>query len=729
VPESEVSDVPDTVPHRHAASYEPLHLRDYWHVVRRRRGIALAVFLLVTGAGAAWVRLVRPVYQAKAQILIERDAPDLLDFDRNPRVHEAWEDFFQTQYRLLQSRLLARKVIERLGLLQDPEFLGPRPAEVVEELQAAAPGTSPVLEQAIDTFLSRLKVQPLKNSQLVTIGFTSHRPELAAEAANALAQVFIEQTLEFRYRVSAEAGAWLDKETMEQTRQLESSERALQKFKEKEGLTNIEERRTLIEQKLKDLGGSLTAAKTRRLEKEALHRQMRSAANPEELPEVIRSPLIQSLRTELAALERQNAQLSDRYLDRHPQVVKLQQQIDATRDKIGIEARRIVRAAENDYEVALANERSVAGALEAAKAEALELSHRTLKYDALKRDLEASQRLSEGLLARQKQADVARSVQASNVHIIDPAVVPRSPARPRPARDLALSFGLGLACALGAAFLRDYLDGSVGRPQDLRLLGVPLLGVIPEARQRGGPPIASNGRGQGPFAEGYRLLRTAVGQVPAHGGGQVLVVTSTLPGEGKTLTSINLALTLASTDARVLLVDADLRRPALHAFLRARRVPGLSELLARMVRPEQAIQRVPGVRLCLLPAGTPLQRSPADLLATAAMRELIATLRDRFDQIVLDTPPIGAVADALVVSPLADAVLVVAQAGRVGRGALAQVLGRLSLAQSRVAGVVLNRARPQRHAYDYGPSFAPEALAPRRGPDPDVGTPPTGRAH
>jgi polysaccharide biosynthesis transport protein len=690
---------------------EPLHLRDYWHVVLRRRWLAVAVFLAVAAAGVARVLLVRPVYQAQSQILIEREVPRVVDFEEKARADEAWEDYYQTQYRLLQSRLLARKVVERLHLLQVPEFGGPRPAAEVAAAEKAPPGASPVLEQAIDRFQERLKVRPVKNSQLVAIAFESYQPALAAQVANALAEVHIEQTLEFRYRISAEAGAWLARENQEQARKLESAELALQKFKEEEGLVNVEERRALLEQKLRDLGSSLTAAKTRRLEKEALYLQMQSVGNAEELPDVIRSPLIQSQRTELATLERQNAQLMAKgYLEEHPEAVKLREQIEGTRQKIAAEAQRIVRAAQNDYRVAADQERRVSGALEGAKGEALDLSRRALKYDALKRDLDASQRVSDSLVVRQKQTDVVRDVKASNVHVIDPAVVPASPVRPRVLRDVGMALLLGLALALAAAFVRDYLDTSVARPSDVRLLGLPLLGVIPEAPPRRSPLVTVRTPRPEPFAEGYRVLRTALPLPDGEGGGQVLLVTSTLPGEGKSLSAVNLALTLSSTDERVLIVDADLRRPTLNTLLRSRRVPGLSECLIGMVPSADAIHQVPGSRLSLLPAGTPFQRSPADLLATHAMRRLITELRGRYDRIVLDTPPVGSIADALILAPLADGVLVVTHSGKVTRSALNHVLERLVNAGGRVLGVVLNRARPDKHAYDYGPGFAREAV-------------------
>jgi capsular exopolysaccharide synthesis family protein len=694
--------MPETLPRNELVPYQPLHLRDYWHVLLRRRWLAFFVFTVVLLGAAVRLALTRPVYQSTAQVLIERDVPNVLDFEKNARAADVWDSFYQTQYRLLQSRLLARRVVDKLHLQDDPEFGGPRPEGERTPASDAAPGTSLALERVIDQFLERLRVQPVKNSQLVAVSFTAERPLLAADAVNALVDAYIQQTLEFRYRVSSEAGAWLVNETQEQSKKVEAAALALQKFQEQEGLANVEERRALVEQKLKDLGSSVNAAKTRRLEKEATYQAM-SGGNVEELPDVLRSPLIQTLRTELATLERQGAVLEAKgYLPQHPEAVRLRSQIDGTREKIATEARRIVRAAQNEYQVALSQEMGVAGALEAAKAEAQDLARRSVKYDALKRDLEASRVLSDNILTRQKQTDVARDLQASNVHVIDPAIVPRSPLRPQPVRDLALAVVFGLGCGIAAAFFRDYLDTSVGRPSDVRLLGLPLLGVIPETHSRRSPALIGE-LGREPFAEGYRVLRTALHPVARVERGHLLLVTSALPGEGKTLTSLNLALSLAQTEERVLLVDADLRRPSLHTLLPAKRVPGLTDVLTGEADPLQAVQRVPGTRLNLLACGAPAHMSSTDLLATGTLRDLFDTLRRAYDRVVVDTPPAGTVADALVLAPLADGVLVVARSGKVGRSAVLHVLDRIVNAGGNVMGVVLNRAHPDRHRYDYGP--------------------------
>jgi polysaccharide biosynthesis transport protein len=687
---------------------EPLHLRDYWLVLLRRRGLVLLIFVLVSSAGIAWVLTREPLYRASTQLLIERN-PNILETEKDPRSQEGWDDFFQTQCRLLQSRLLAGKVMERFNLLRDPEFL---PKE--GDSAATGPGDRPADQQALDRFLERLRVEPVKGTQLVTVSFLSSQPQRAADVANALAEVYVGQAVEFRSRTTAEKGSRLEDETEAQARQVQEAEVALQRFNEDQGLVNIEERRPLLDQKLKDLGASLTAAKTRRLDKEALYQQMLRASDPEELSGAIASPLIQSLRTELATLERQTAELLAKgYLEDYPDVVKVREQAENTRQKIAGEAQRLIRASENDYRVALAQEESVSRALEGAKAEALDLARRSLKYDALKRDLEASKKVSENILDRQKETDAARDVQVPNIHVVDAASVPLVPARPRPVRDIALALLAGGVAGVLAAFFRDYMDTAIGKPSDVKRLGIPLLAVVPEGRKRKGPLLVSNRQRREPFGEGYRVLRTALRPGNPEDSAQLLLITSTLPGEGKSLTSANLALTLAACEERVLLIETDLRRPTLSQLLEIRPQPGLCEVVASSATADQAVHRVPGTRLSVLAAGGLGHRNPADVLASGILRDLLSTARSSFDRIVLDAPPAAAVADALVLAPLADAVVVVARCGKVRTKDLVDTLERLRRAGARIAGVVLNRARPDRHAYDYGPSFSPEAFAGR----------------
>ena len=678
---------------------EEAPLWEYVHVILRRRHLFLAVFLGVTALAAIRSLLTRPVYEASVQILIERDTPSVLSFKEVALVDAARDDYYQTQYKLLQSRALVRRVIDDLNLLQDPEYGGPRDPQALAAIRAAPPGSSPVMENAIGAFLGRLRVVPVKNSRLVTVSYEAYRPELAAAVANKHSQLYIEQTLEFRYQTSAEAAQWLGQQIEQQKKQVEDAERALQKVKEEEGIVNIEERRTLLEQKLKEVGTSLTSLRTQRLEREALYNQMRRASNPEELPDVMRSPLVQSLRIELANLEREKAQLLERYGEQHPEVIKVSNQIRETKTKIAGESQRVIRAAENDYKAAAAQEASVASALEAAKAEALDLSRRSVQYDTAKRDADAGKDVLNSLLARHKQTDVAQELRNSNIRVVDPASTPEDPVRPRKLRDMLMGLALGLFLGIGLTVFLEYLDNTVKTPDDVRkVLGAPLLGVIPEVPASGVPPVLVPGV-ESPVSDGYRLLRTALTYCWPENVPRILLVTSSAADEGKTVTAVNLALVLASLGGKVLLIDCDLRNPQDHVLLRRRKSPGLTDVLVGKVRPSEAVERL--ATLSFLAAGTRAP-SPADLLTTQTMKGFLHGLRGIYQWIVLDTPPVGPVAEALILAPLTDGVVVVVGAEMVPQKAVRYTLERIAETGARILGVVLNRAQIDRHSYYYG---------------------------
>jgi len=666
---------------------------------RRRWRLILTVFLLVAGFATVRTLLTPPVYEASARILIGRESPNVLEFQEVAQADAGQDDDYRTQLNLLESRALARAVIEDMGLLQDPEFGGPRPPEEVAEAEAAPPGTSPLMEGAIGGLLGRLTVRPLRNTRLVTVTFAASNPELAARTANKVSELFIRQSLQFRYQTSAEAGEWLAQQIDDQRKKAEEADVSLQDLMEKEGIVNIEERRTLLEQKLTQLGASLTGLKTQRLEKQALYNQMKSAPKPEELPEVMASPLVQSLRIDLANLERQYAEMREKYLEQHPEVVKIRSQIEETRAKIWTEAQQVIRAAENAYKAAAAQEQSVASALEATKREALELSRRSVQYDSLKREADVSREVLNSLLERHKQTDVAQQLTASNIRIVDPAVVPGAPARPQHRGDIMKGALWGLALAFGLTFLLDRLDNTLKSAADVRAhLEVPVLGVIP--RVEGSSDLVLLRPSQGPLVEGYRVVRTSLGYSWPESQPRILVVSSSRPGEGKTVTSVNLALILASSGSRVLLIDADLRKPQAHSLLRARRTPGFSDILVGKAKPSETIQPLSTAGLSFLGAGTSAP-SPADLMTTHALGSFLHYLRYWYDWTVVDTPPVEVVADPLILAPLSDGVVFVAGAEMAPRKAVRHSLERVTETGARVLGVVLNRARMEKKTY-YG---------------------------
>jgi polysaccharide biosynthesis transport protein len=684
---------------------EESHLWDYVHVLLHRRRMVLAVFLAIAGIAALKSFLTRPVYEATAQLLIERDDPNVLNFKGVTEEKSGWgiDDYYQTQYKLLQSKSLARRVVEQLNLLNDPEYGGPREKEKIEAILAQPPGRDPTMEAAIGGLLDRLTVQPIRNSRLVNVSVTSGKPDLAATVTNTLAQLYIRQSLDLRSQTSSEAGEWLGTQIDEQRRKVEYADRKLQQLKTDEGLVNIEERRTLLDQRLKELGTALNERKTERLQKEALWRQMASALNPEELPEVMRSGLVQNLRIELANLERQQTQLLERYLDEHPEVVKIRNQIEETRKKIRSEAERVIRSAENDYKAAAAQEDSIAAALESAKREALQLGARAVTYDTQKQEVQAAKQVLDSLTSRSKETDVAAELKSTNIRIVDPAAVPMGPIRPQPMRDIALGTLLGAFLSVGLAFFLEYLDNTVKTPDDVRQhLGTPLLGVVPNlAEAEDTSLVVLNTALDQRFIEGYRVVRTALNYSWGEAGSRVILVTSTAPGEGKTLNAVNLAFTLAAQEGRTLLIDADLRKPATHKVIPGHRSPGLSDVLVGKAKAADVVQKgIKETTLAYIGSGTEVP-SPADLLTNRATRGLLEELRKLYDWIVIDTPPVGAVSDPLILAPLTDGVIVVTGAEMVPRKAVLHTLERVHETGARILGVVLNRAQIEKHAYYY----------------------------
>ena len=676
---------------------ERRHRLDYLPIVHRRRKLIAAVTLLFTAVAVLRALTTPPVYSGTAHLLIARNPPQVLEFKDVIQIEsQSWGDEYHlTQLKLLGSRALARRAVERLGLVNDPRYARRR-----------EDGAPPDIEEVVDAFQGRVKARRVEHSQVFAITVEAPQPELAAAGANTMAEVFIKEAARTRSETNAEASTWLGAQIEEQRRKVQGAEEALERLAEESGIVNFEERRPLLEQKLKQLGSHLNEGQARRLEREALYLHMRSAPDPQELSAVITSRVFQELRMELSLFERRETELIEgRYLDQHPEVLKVRAQIARARERLAAEARRIVSAAENDFRAALSQERELAGALEAAQAEAIALHRSGLHWDALKRDLDANQAVMNSLLVRSKQTDVAQELRTTPIRIVDRATADPRPVRPQRRRDVALALILGLAAGLGLALLVERLDPRLRTPRDVQArLGVPVLAVVPETAADPARLVLLDGDLDGPLAEAYRGLRAALDQAWSGEGCRVVAVGSASAREGKTLSAVNLALSLAARDEDVLLVDGDLRRPEAHAMLRARRAPGLTDVLAGRAEVADAIQEIEGTRLRFLASGSPVPR-PADSLRPDRLNELLSGAGAQFRWIVLDTAPVGAVSDALALATKGTGVVLVVAAETTHHAAAAHALTRFVAGGARVLGVLLNRARVERYPYDYGERY------------------------
>lgn len=728
------------VPH---STSDERHLLDYVRTVYKRRWIAIPVFLLVFLAGSLNAMRETPVYRARTQVLIERDTPGVATLDQMFQTTDGWynDAFYQTQYRILQSRSLARRAIDDMKLWDRPLGRTPEPKTSLDPISlarkaastvyhaVAGPAPEPQPEAAgeprgtdetdmqsakIDAFRGGISIEPVRNSRLVDILFTSPDPVFAAQAANALAKAYIAQSMEFRFSESKEAADWLSERLTEQRKALEASEAALQAYRERNGAVSVADSSAsnIVVQRLTDLNSALTKAKTERINKEALYNQLRSAESNgtlDSFPAVLSNDYIQKLRSDLADLQRQQAQLAERYGERHAEMIKIRTAIEIADAKLKGELGKVVESVKNEYLSAVGEERSLQSALDSQKTEALSLNRKGIEYGVLQREAESNKQIYESLMQRTKETDIASDRKSTNIRVVDQAETPKAPISPNLRRSFMLSLIAGLTLSLGLVFFVDYLDSRLKTPQDLKAyLGVPFLGLIP-AVPRGkdvGNPLLTD-IGPGGFAEAFKTVRTNVLFSSADDGLRSLVVTSAGPGEGKSICSANIAIALAQTGLRVLLVDADMRRPRVHEIFGVPDEPGLSNLLTGNAKASEVIQKSSLEKLWVMSAGH-IPVNPAELLSSLRFVDFLAALEDHFDWVVLDTPPVLVVSDSMVVANKATGVVFVVGADQTSRNAARNAVDQLQATNANVLGSVLNRADVQRHSHYYSSYYRKE---------------------
>jgi polysaccharide biosynthesis transport protein len=708
------------------------YLRVWLRVIHRRRYLASALFLMAAGAVAGYSYTRQPLFTAQAQVLIEAAGPNIISFEEVLDEGRGSGNYYQTQYELLRSRALARRTVQALQLWQHPEFGGARPA-IRGADSTAGSGKEPkegsarqvvdagVESGAIGALLGRLQVVPVRSTRLVNIRFESSDPTLAAAVVNAHAQQYIEQNLEFRAQASRAATDWLTARLDEERRRVEESESRLQRFREDHDAVSLEEGQNIVVQKLTDLNGALTRAKTRRLEAEAKYRQVDAlqADTLDSFPAVLGNDLIQRLKADLAGLQREYAQLSETLGERHPRLAEKVTAIQSTEARIHQEIDTIVASQRREFESAVAEESSLATALEAQKREALAQNRRGIEYGVLRREADSTREVYRSLLQRAKETGVSRELRASNIRVVDPAERPRGPSSPNHRADLLLGLLGGLILAVAGVFGRELVDEYIKAPEDLtNHLGLAFLGIVPKVR-RSSASVYMNGDVQ-PAVEAFRALRSLL-LYPADGSlpPRSILVTSTNRGEGKTVVATNLAIALATNHRRVLLVDADMRDPRLHELFAEPLEPGLSNVLKGERPLEEALRvtHTPGLELLV---GGRITTEATELLDSVAFRRLLEGTRERFHYVIVDSPPVMAVTDAVVAAHMTDAVLFVVGADMTSRESARLAVEQLRQVGARMLGGVLNGADLRRHAYYYAPyyraGYGPAATPRRRSP-------------
>lgn len=711
-------------PHRQA------HLLDYLIVVRKHLLLSLSFLLtLVTVVTIATFRMT-PVYVATARVAVDRETPSFLSF-QNGASADYWYDmdsYIETQAKVLQSDTLALETIKSLELWNYPEFRSD-PREIAALDQVATGEGKPVPRPAIlGAFVSRLSVKRLPNSQLLEVSFESQDPQLAALVVNRHLQNFVELNYRTRYEVAKRASDWLERQLADMKARVEQSEDARLNYERQNQIWTVSESQDITTQKLGELNRQLTEAQADRMKAEASYAMVREG-RLDALPAVQQSPVVQDLIRQENALRSQYADALNRYGPAYPSVVRLKAQLDTVEKALTAQKQLIARAVETEYRAAVQREQLLQQALDRQKQIANEEAQKMVQYNILTREAETNKQLYVNLLEKLKEAGLSAGLRSSNIRIVDPAMVPSAPARPQRARDIALALVVGLVGGVGLAFFREYLDNTVKTPDDIELLThLPSLAIVPTLSKlsygrprrllRSGPhalpatgraALVSHEQPQSQMAEAFRALRTSLLLSRADQPPQIILVTSALPKEGKTTAAVNLAITLAQLGDRTLLIDADLRKPGIARLLgmSERLQNGLSSYLAGAAELEGCIFPYPHVpELNVIPAG-PVPPNPADLLSSQRLVAALEQLRRQFKFIVLDSPPIMAATDAVILSPWADGVVLVARSGETPKGAFARAQELLANVKCRLLGVVLNAVNTSSPDYYYSYRYYP----------------------
>jgi polysaccharide biosynthesis transport protein len=705
-------------------------LRDYFRILMKRKWVALITLAVIFGAvTVATLRSTR-VYEAVGSIAINKSDPVPINFKDSGNPSEDYYDptDLDTEVRILRSDLLALQVIRQLNL--DKPSAAPAKAGSLPLTTDAFDANSQQTSAALGEFKGSLRVSLAPNTRVIEIGYRSPDKNLAARVVNTLASTYVEQNFKTRFESTMQASDWLSKQLVDLQMKVESSQEKLVQFQKAHNILGVDEKQNLTTVKLDELNRDLTSAEAYRMDKESVYRLVQSG-DPDAVIAASsslssagsatggQSSMLEKLRGQQSELKMQAAQLGTQFGPAYPKVAQLNSQIKEIDSQIVAEMKKTVARLHGDYMAALQRENMLRAALDKQKQEANDLNESAIQYNLLKRDVDSNRTLYEGLLEKLKEAGVTASLRSNNFRIVDPARVPEAPTEPNIPRNLALALALGLSTGMGLVFVLEALDNTVRTPEQAQAIsGLPSLGMIPLGSRMvsvsgsNKPQLAAGSskeavelvtqvRPQSKMAESYRALRTSLLLTSAGTPPKVILITSALPQEGKTTTSINCAVVLAQKGSRVLLIDADLRRPGVHKTLGMGPCVGLSNVLTGSTVLQQAIVRstiLPS--LFILPAGTP-PPNPAELLASSNMHDILAELRHEYDHIVIDTPPTLSVTDAVIMSTRADAVVLVIRSGQTTRQALQRSRDLLAQVNARVSGVLLNAADLNSPDYQY----------------------------
>jgi capsular exopolysaccharide synthesis family protein len=731
-----------------AVEQEEPGLRDYWRLIGRHRWLVLALTLATLLATALFIFTRTPIYTAETTILIDRRPYPVIKFRDATSESLYWDQFDQgeyqkTQHEILKSRALAARVIQDEGLENHSLFVSEKKKQEAKRGLVAGlwadvkgwagellsptsktktDGTEPtqVKPGLIGAYLSMLDIKPVRGTSLVKVSFSTPDPPLSARLADTHANAYARYGLDLKSRANEEALSFLEAKLLELKERVEKSEVALNSFRRDKGIIALNDKENILVERLVDFNKRLTEAEAERIAHEAQIQLIRNG-NHEAIPTVIKSPFIQSLKGQLMRLEGEYVKLSKEFKPGYPLLDNVIAQIEETRSRLTREIQTEVKGIESAYQAALTKEKDLRAKMVEEKKATLGQKDSAVEYVVLAREVETNRQLYDSVLQRMKEMQVAAEIRKSNVHVIDKAERPAAPSYPKKKRSLLLGLIIGLALGVGLAFFLDHLDNTLKSPEEVvRYLHLPNLGVLPDLLKLNARAYAPKSLGHriqitdgqagkeivpandplSVAAEAYRTFRTTILLSRAGEPPQTLLITSATRGDGKTTIVVNTAITFAQMGVKVLIMDCDLRRPSCHKVLGMENGVGLSEALAGQIEIQKIIKPTTTDNVFFVSSGSAAP-NPAELLGSRRMYETLNSLRERYDFIFLDSSPIMAVSDGVLLSAMVDGVLLVVDTQKNPKQMVREARARLSSARSKILGVVLNRVDMRKGGYGY----------------------------
>lgn len=701
-------------------------LLGYWSSITHRKWSILGLTLAITLLTSLYVNSITPTYRATASVLFDQQKNKIVSIEELYAA-SGNREFYQTQIEIMRSRELVTKVAKKLKLSTEKEF-DPRQQEPPywvrwlekigmdpQQLGLAAPNVSGITEESVvnslpGQILSRLVIEQVRGSQLVRIHVDAHDPIIAAKVANAVAETLIESDLEARYQMTSKASDWLAERLGALRQKVEASERALQQYREKERI--VVDAKGAVQggpmRQMDEYARALSEAKQRRAEAESRYSQIRgirgtSIQNFESAPVVMNNAMIGRAREAELEAERKVAEFANRYAKEHPRMVQAEAELKAARESARRALDTVVASIVKEAEVARANEVSLERNLAQATEDVQNTNRKEFQLNLLEREVATNRQLYELFFGRSKETSAVSGMQSTFARVVDPALPPGGPYKPNTRQVTTQGFFAGLLIAIMLAVLLDRLDNTVKNSSDveskLQMAVLASLPIITDRKHKVARMFLDNVHSI--FSEGIRTARTGILLSSVDIPHKTIVVTSSIPGEGKTTFAMNLAFALAQTK-RVVLVDADLRRPSIGKTLgKEATAPGLSNLVAGTVPAAECIFKVEGSELYVVPSGT-VPPNPLELLISKRFEDALIKLTEMFDLVVLDSPPVQLVSDALVIARHTTGTIYVVKADETPYQMARTGLKRLRQGHASLIGVVLNQLDFQRADRYYG---------------------------